>query len=434
MWKWMFSKVVKMREKVALDLGEEDAEKPFLEHLEDLRVMLIRMASTLAIFVVATFAFYNHLWAVVTYPIHMAGLEGKITFQEMNPVGGFMAIMNLSIVGGIVMSSPLLLYFLMQFVLPGLRHTEKKVLWPALAVGGGLFLAGACFAFFIVVPKALQFFYEFNTGLTIKANGGKMPDPPLPLIWGIAQYVKFVCQFILIFGMCFELPVVVMALVKLDILSYKIMKGSRSWAMIGIAVVSAIVAPSPDVMTLGLIAGPLYFLYEICIWLAWYMDKRDRELYPEFYKEEEEDQKALEASDEWDNENYNPWGDDSSEEEEMPAPRPAPAGTLPIGGEPAATPTESVPEVTPPAESPSTTHPEESSSAAPVSTEPSVSEPADSKAEESKPAESGAPAPEPATPRVEDPKAAEPAPDPSQPEPPKPDPDHPNPPPGHPHF
>ena len=425
----MFSKVVKMREKVALDLGDEDAEKPFLEHLEDLRVMLIRMASTLAVFVVVTFIFYHNLWGVIEFPVRLAHLEGKIKFIALEPMGPFMSMMNLSIAAGIVVSSPILLYFLLQFILPGLRNNEKKVIFPALAVGAGLFFAGASFAYFIVAPKALDFFYHFTMGLSpdLAPKDDVMP-------WGISSYVKFICQFVLLFGLCFELPVVVMALVKLDILSYKVMKGSRSWAAIAITVVSAVIAPSPDPQTLLLIAGPLYLLYEICIWLAWYMDKRDRELYPEFYKEEEEDQKALEASDEWDNENYNPWGDDSSEEEEMPAPRPAPAGTLPIGGEPAATPTESVPEVTPPAESPSTTHPEESSSAAPVSTEPSVSEPADSKAEESKPAESGAPAPEPATPRVEDPKAAEPAPDPSQPEPPKPDPDHPNPPPGHPHF
>jgi sec-independent protein translocase protein TatC len=429
MWKWMFSKVVKMREKVALDLGDEDAEKPFLEHLEDLRVMLIRMATTLAVTVVLTFAFYHYLWAVITYPIHLAGLDGKIKFFSLTPMGGFMALMNLSIAAGIVLSSPLQLYYLLQFILPGLRNTEKKVLFPALAVGAGLFLGGACFAYFVVAPKALYFFYEFNKGIGhIAGMTGEGEDVTM---WGIAEYSKFICQFVLLFGLCFELPVVVMALVKLDILSYKVMKGSRSWAAIGIVVVSAIIAPSPDPQTLLLIAGPLYLLYEICIWLAWWLDKRDRALYPEYYKEQEEDQKAIEASDEWDNESYNPWGDDSSDEEELPAPRPAPAGTRAIGSEPAATPAEgaTTPQVTPEESHPST--PEESSSSGAPSS-PETEHPSPESAEP-KPAEPSTPAPEA---KIEESKPIDPVPPSSSaPEAPKPaDPDHPNPPPGHPHF
>jgi sec-independent protein translocase protein TatC len=360
MLKWLFSKVVKLREKVGSDFGQEDVEKPFLEHLEDLRTMLVRIAGTLAGFVVCTFLFYPYLWSLITFPLTLAGIQDKIIFQQLSPIGGFMAIMNLSIVGGIVISCPLLLYFIMQFVLPGLRTTEKKVMFPALAVGGGLFLIGACFAYFVVVPKALVFFYGFNTGLSAKSAVAPMllqvdlsqfvrfdpfhvinpvitlkaipVTPAAPVIfWGISEYVKFVCQFILIFGLCFELPVVVMALVKLDILSYKIMKTTRAWAAIGICVVSAVVAPSPDVFTLGLIAVPLYLLYEICIWLAWWLDKRDRELYPEHYKSVEEDEKAIEAGDDWDNDSYNPWNSDEDDEDELrPSARPSPPGTQPM--------------------------------------------------------------------------------------------------------
>ena len=163
MLNWAFKKVTKFREKVARDLGQDDVEKPFLEHLEDLRTMLVRMAMTLALFVIGTFALYPYLWDVVRFPLVIAHMEDLVVFQELRPIGGFMAIMNLSIVAGIVIACPLLLYFLLQFILPGLRTTEKKVLFPALAVGGGLFLIGALFAYFIVVPKALDFFYGFNT-------------------------------------------------------------------------------------------------------------------------------------------------------------------------------------------------------------------------------------------------------------------------------
>jgi Tat protein translocase TatC len=339
MLKWLFSKVIKIREKVSSDLGQQDVEKPFLEHLEDLRTMLVRIAGTLAIFVIGTFIFYDRLWGIITYPVHLAGLEGKITFTQLNPIGGFMAIMNLSIVGGIVLSCPLLLYFLMQFVLPGLKTTEKKIMFPALAVGAGLFLLGASFSYFVVVPKALDFFFHFNTQLSNQTGGGKVSDATM---WGIQEYTKFICQFILIFGLCFELPVVVMALVKLDILSYKVMKTTRSWAAVGICVVSAVIAPSPDVFTLGLISVPLYLLYEICIWLAWWLDKRDRKLYPEHYQAIEDDAQAIETTDEWDNESYNPWNNDDDEDELRPAARPAPSGTQPMSDAHSDTPTETI--------------------------------------------------------------------------------------------
>ncbi len=331
MLNWVFKKVVNLREKVSKDMGQGDVEKPFLEHLEDLRTMLVRMAMTLAIFVLGTFLFYDRLWGLVNYPIHLAGLDGKIKFITLNPIEGFMAIMNLSIAGGIVISCPLLLYFLMQFVLPGLRTTEKKIMFPALAVGGGLFLIGASFSYFVVAPRALDFFYHFNMELTRKSN----PNASEEMLWGIQGFTKLICQFVLIFGLCFELPVVVMALVKLDILSYKVMKSTRAWAAVGICVVSAVVAPSPDVFTLLLIAAPLYALYEICIWLAWWLDKRDRVLYPDHYKLLEEDEKAVEADD-WDNESYNPWsGHDDDEEDVKPSkPSASPPGTQPLSEPP----------------------------------------------------------------------------------------------------
>jgi len=177
--------------------------------------------------------------------------------------------------------------------------------------------------------------------------------PPI-FIWSIGFYVKFICQFVLIFGLCFELPVVVMALVKLDILSYKVMSGSRTYAMIAIAVTSAILAPSPDVFTLGLIALPLYTLYEICIWLAWWMDRKDRAANPEYYKGLDEDEKAMNEPSEWDNENYNPWNEDSREDDEDLKPKrlgdtPAtPPGTVPHEDTPPVAPDETpAPEVPP---------------------------------------------------------------------------------------
>lgn len=319
MFNWAFKKVIKFREKVAVDLGDNDVEKPFLDHLDDLRTMLVRMCVTLLVVTVGAFFFYQELLALIEHPLVTAGIRDKVSLQNLKPIGGFMTAMNISLVAGVVTAFPLLLYFLLQFVLPGLRSSEKKVVFPALGVGAGLFLTGVLFAFLVVAPRALQFFYEFSVEMDqlSAAKGGAAP--PDKLIWERVEYVKFVCQFVLIFGACFELPVVVMALVKLDILNYKVMKGSRAWAAIIIAVVAAVITPTQDALTLGLLAVPMYVLYEICIWLAWWMEKKDRQLYPEYYKEQDEAAKNVEVADDWDNENYNPWNEDGGDDDETSA-------------------------------------------------------------------------------------------------------------------
>jgi sec-independent protein translocase protein TatC len=173
-----------------------------------------------------------------------------------------------------------------------------------------------------------------------------------PFIWELTDYVKFLCQFVLIFGACFELPVVVMALVKLDVLNYKMMKGTRSWAAVIIAVVAAVITPTQDALTLALLAVPMYVLYEICIWLAWWMEKKDRQLYPEYYKEQDADAKELEVSDDWDNESYNPFNQDDDEEESSSS-----------SAQPASTPVEPAPSAEPTASSESSASPESGTSA-----------------------------------------------------------------------
>jgi Sec-independent protein secretion pathway component TatC len=416
MFNWAFKKIVKLREKVAVDLGDSDVEKPFLDHLDDLRAMIVRMCVTMIIVTVGTFVFHEELLKIIQYPLVMAGIQDKVTLQNFKVTGGFMTAMNVSLVAGLVLAFPFLLYFLLQFILPGLRSNEKKVIFPALGVGAGLFLTGVVFAYYLVAPRALEFFYEFSvavgsgtssqqvaaatpatpssgpafsngfgviwerkidnvrqtvetsvdgtnwTALTpppapegtseskgapaaaefryvritcvpaIAGEGAGTPPGPVitaaappaaivasPFIWELTEYVKFVCQFVLIFGACFELPVVVMALVKLDVLNYKVMKGSRAWAAIIICVVAAIITPTQDALTLGLLALPMYFLYEICIWLAWWMEKKDRQLYPEYYKEQDADAKEVAVADDWDNESYNPFSQEDDEEEDVSA-------------------------------------------------------------------------------------------------------------------
>lgn len=327
MWSGLLQKVFKVREKVAMNLsGKGDEEKPFLDHLEDLRKMIVRIAMTLLVSTLVTFCFYGQLFEIIKYPLWATGViktpeELKNMLQILSPQEGFLMVMNLSLIAAVILAFPLLLFFLLQFILPGLKPAEKKAIFPAIGIGAGLFLLGACFAFYVVLPKALEFFYSFNEGLGM-SNG-----------WRLDAYVKFATRFILLFGVAFELPVIVMVLVKLDFLNYKLMSTTRSYAIIAIAIFAAIVTPTPDPFTMLVLAGPLYVLYETCIWLAYFMEKKDRAAYPEYYADIDKDEKALEqpGADDWDNENYNPWsaGDDEDDKDDYQSPAAKPSAPPP---------------------------------------------------------------------------------------------------------
>ncbi len=188
--------------------------------------------------------------------------KDKVVYmRSLKPTETFMLALKLSFFAAIIISFPLLLYFILQFILPGLKETEKKALWPAMAVGFGLFLTGVCFAYFFVLPRTLDFFYEFSKGMDVENE------------WRIGDYITFATQFTLIFGLAFELPVVVITLVKLGILSYPTMNNSRAYAVLTIVIVAAVITPTGDALTLSLLALPMCLLYEGCIWFA-YIDYR----------------------------------------------------------------------------------------------------------------------------------------------------------------
>ncbi|MEM6911034.1 MAG: twin-arginine translocase subunit TatC [Verrucomicrobiota bacterium] len=198
-----------------------------------------------------------------TLPVETGGREDLRMMGAFNPTEAFMLSLKLAFFAAIVLAFPLVLYFIMEFILPGLHLHERKALWPALAIGLGLFLTGALFAYFIVLPRVLEFFHGWGEDMGI-ANE-----------WRIGYYITFATQFTLIFGLAFELPVVVMTFVKLGLLGYETMKNTRSYAVLIIFVVAAIITPTPDALTLLLLAGPMYFLYELCIWLTWNLQRKD---------------------------------------------------------------------------------------------------------------------------------------------------------------
>lgn len=234
--------------------------KPFLDHLEDLRWTLIKMVATLGVAMVACFAFRFQLMHTVSQPL--TSLGNDITLTTLAPTDSVNVSLTLALYAGIILSFPVLLYFLAGFVLPALSAKEKGYVLPAIAVSFALFLSGVLFCFNYILPLTLRWlFYDSQ-------HMGFHPQ------WTVVQYFSFATQFVLIFGLSFELPVVVIVLVKLGILQASTLRSTRAYAMIVILVLSAFIAPSPDPLTMAIVAGPMLLLYELCIWIAWWMERR----------------------------------------------------------------------------------------------------------------------------------------------------------------
>lgn len=238
--------------------------KPFLDHLEDLRWMLVKMAATLGFTMVACFAFRAQLMQSVMLPLHVIPDPSAYTLRGLGPTDSVNSSLSLAFYAGIVLSFPFHLYFLAGFVLPALSQQEKSYVLPAIGFSFLLFLTGAYFCFGFVLPATLKWLWNDAKHMGF--------DPT----WTVGAYFSFATQFVLIFGLSFELPVVVLVLVKLGLLNADMLRKTRIYAFFLIMILAAFLAPSPDPMTLAVVAGPMLLLYEGCIWLAWWLDRRQK--------------------------------------------------------------------------------------------------------------------------------------------------------------
>lgn len=197
--------------------------------------------------------------------LHESGADldagrGRVASQMMGafqPGEAFMLSLQLAFFGGIVISGPMLLYFLLQFVMPGLLEHEKRIICRSLVWGGGLFLLGCSFSYFAVLPRVLAFFFEYSWKMGIEND------------WRIGYYISFAAKLIFVFGIIFELPVVMIPLIKLGVLTHARMRRLRPYALVGSFAASLFLAPAPDPGTMFLMALPLYMLYELCVLIAW---------------------------------------------------------------------------------------------------------------------------------------------------------------------
>ena len=243
--------------------GEQNPEavKPFLDHLEDLRWMLVKIAVTMFIGMAVSFAFRQPLVGVVQEPLKKVDPHLVARLQVLSVTDPLVIIFEVSFYSGIVITFPILLYFLAQFVVPALSMRERKIVLPGIAISFGLFAIGVLFCYFWVLPQTLRFFFGFATSLQWAPT------------WQVRDYFAFVTQITLAFGLAFELPIVVLLLVYLRVLTSGFLRRTRAFAIVIILCLAMVIAPTPDVVTFLSLGVPMCLLYEICIWLGWFVER-----------------------------------------------------------------------------------------------------------------------------------------------------------------
>lgn len=190
------------------------------------------------------------------------GRDALKLMGAFQPGEAFLLSLQISFFGGILLSAPLLVYFLLRFIVPGLLEHERRLLYRCIGVGAGLFLGGCAFAYFLVLPRVLSFFYNYSLEMGIEND------------WRIGYYLTFATKLVFIFGVVFELPVIITPLIKLGILGYPLMKRTRPYALVACFATALLLAPAPDPGTMFIMALPMYLLYEACILFAWLEEKR----------------------------------------------------------------------------------------------------------------------------------------------------------------
>jgi len=238
---------------------EEGKVLTILEHLQELRYRLTVSAGALLLTVVGSFFITNRFMKILVRPAKDA--NPNLIFQAIDPMENVATYFRVALLLGVAMAMPVILYELLAFVGPGLTKAERRWVYPIVVGASAAFLGGCFFAYFIELPPALRFLYNFNADIAT-------PQPRL------GPYINFVTRLILVTGLVFEMPLFVMGLAKLGIVTSRSLLRMWRYAFVGAFVLSAIVTPSIDPVTQSVVAGPMIVLYFLGIALARLVESR----------------------------------------------------------------------------------------------------------------------------------------------------------------
>ena len=281
----------------------EASAAPLIEHLAELRTRLIYSVAAFVVAMLAVFVVAEPLLQFLAEPIgkilEERGQEARLIFTA--PQEKFFALFRISVIGGLMVSFPVIAFQMWRFVAPGLYKNEKGAFLPFIIASPVLFLLGAAFAHYVVTPLAMRFFIGFGdvlpsiTNLLTSGDVGEVADPNASdelktyFLGSIRESLDLALKFIFAFGLCFQLPVLLTLLGMAGIVSSEGLRDMRKYAVVGILVLAAVVTP-PDVITQVILFSVVYMLYEISIWLVQAVEKKsEARLRAEGYYDDELD-------------------------------------------------------------------------------------------------------------------------------------------------
>jgi sec-independent protein translocase protein TatC len=245
--------------RVAVTARAELPGMSLMEHLEELRKRIVHSAIYLCLGFFVAFYFREGLFALVQAPLdklHLPIANAKLNYT--NPMDPMNLYLQVALIGGAIISSPFVLYQVWLFIAPGLYQREKRFVVPFMAATVGLFLMGASFGYFYVLPGALHilifgFGSRFNPIITVE------------------EYTKVFLTIILGLGISFELPILIFFLAMFGIVSARFLWKNIRYAILAVFLVAAIICPSPDPGTMCIYAIPMLLLYLVGIGVAWWV-------------------------------------------------------------------------------------------------------------------------------------------------------------------
>lgn len=243
----------------------------FFDHLGDLRKKIVVSLIALSIIFVVAFNYSEYILQFLMFPLRYS-LDFSVRDMYMHfvpqdklhntklvflsPAEGFWMNMKVAFVASLILSLPVIFQQFWSFIAPGLHSKEKKYVVPFVSLATSLFLVGASFCFFIVLPFAMGFLLTYKIG-----------DFMMPML-SVGQYVDFCLKFILAFGAVFELPIIIVFVTRMGIVTPKTLAKNRKYAVLIAFIVAAILTPTPDVFNQTLMAVPMIVLYEVGILLS----------------------------------------------------------------------------------------------------------------------------------------------------------------------
>ncbi len=235
--------------------------QPLLSHALELRKRL--MISLFAFFVATgiCYSFAADIYAFLVAPLAQAFPDGesrRMIYTSLTEA--FFTYLRLAVFAGFIVSFPIIAAQLYQFIAPGLHQKEKRAMRPFFVAAPVLFFIGAAFVYYLIFPAAWKFFLGFETG----AGGQGLP---IQLEAKVSDYLSLVMHLIIAFGLSFQLPIVLMLLVKSGMISVETLQKGRRYAIVAIVAVAAVITP-PDIFSQIALSVPLYVLYELSIILC----------------------------------------------------------------------------------------------------------------------------------------------------------------------